>query len=339
MEPALIDKILAAPKADLHVHLEGTIEPEMIFALAARNGVALPYADVESLRAAYDFADLGAFLSLFYVGLTVMLTRQDFYDVTWAFLERSARENVVYAEVHVAVQSHVERGLGWAPMMDGILSAMADGKARLGIDARPILGVQRHRSEETALETIEQALPWRSDFAGFGMGGAERGNPPSKFVNAFRRARELGWRCTCHAGEEGSAEYVAEALDLLKVERIDHGVRAIDDPLLVARLAQGRVPMTVCPYSNLRLKVDTSLGASALGRLLAAGCNVSVNTDDPSYFGAWLNRTLVDTGAALSMDEGEIGTILRNGFDGAFCAEAEKQTYLAAFDAHWRRTR
>lgn len=331
----LDDKIAAAPKADLHVHLEGTIQPEMILRLAARNDMDPGYATVADLQAAYEFANLGDFLKLFYAGLRVMRTRQDFYDVTRAFLQRSAEDTVVYTEIHFSPQSHIERGVGWTEMMDGILQACADAQTAEGITGRLILGLQRHRTEAAALEIIEQALPWRHDIVALGLGGAEIGNPPSKFHAAYCRARDLGWRCTCHAGEEGPAAYVTEALDILKVDRIDHGNRATDDPALVARLGRERVPMTVCPYSNLRLKVEPSLAESRLATLLRANCHVSVNTDDPSYFGAWANRNLIDTGKALDLTPAQIAAVIRNGFTGAFCPDDQKAALVGRFDDYW----
>ncbi|MEC7760684.1 MAG: adenosine deaminase [Pseudomonadota bacterium] len=329
------DKIARAPKADLHVHLEGTIEPEMMFRLAARNGITLPYADVAALRAAYDFPDLGAFLAVFYDGLRVMRTQADFYDVTYAFLERSARDNVVYTEIHFSPQSHIERGVAWAEMMDGLLGAMADGLRDFGVTAKPILGLQRHRSEDEALTIIDEAKPYQSDIVALGLGGAERGNPPSKFTRAYAAARAMGWACTCHAGEEGPAEYVTEALDVLGVDRIDHGVRAANDPALTARLAHDRVPMTVCPYSNLRLKVDATLSASALPTLLAAGCNVSMNTDDPSYFGAYLTQNMQDSRAALGLGDSQMFEVIGNGFRGAFCDPATRAGYMNRLAKNW----
>lgn len=330
------DKAATAPKADLHVHLEGTIEPGLLFELAARNGITLPWADVDALRAAYRFRDLPEFLKIFYAGLMVLRTERDFHDVTYAFLKRSAADNVVYTEIHFSPQGHLERGVGWTEMMDGILGAAARAEAEFGIVARPILGLQRHRSEESALEVIDQAQPWKGDIVALGMGGAEIGNPPSKFVNAYERARAMGWKCTCHAGEEGPAGYVVEALDLLKVDRIDHGVRAVDDPALVARLARERVPMTVCPYSNVRLNAAPSLDKVPLAALLEAGCVATVNTDDPSYFEAYMNANLVDTAKALDLSEDRLRQVIANGFEGAFLDPHRRAGYLARLGAHWQ---
>lgn len=334
----MTNDIFSAPKADLHVHLEGTIEPEMILQLAARNDVDLPYRTVEDLREAFRFRDLREFLAVFYSGLKVMRTRRDFEDVTYAFLRRSAQDNVVYTEIHFSPQGHVERGITWDEMMDGILGAAERAKREFGIVARPILGLQRHRSEESALEIIEQAAPYRADIVALGMGGAEVGNPPSKFAAAYERARALGWKCTCHAGEEGPSSYVAEALDVLKVDRIDHGIRSVEDPVLMQRLSRERMPMTVCPYSNLRLNSIGSLAQSQLKPLLEAGCVVTVNTDDPSYFGAYMRQNIEDSATALGLTAPQVRTIIENGFQSAFCDEATKATYMDALANHWAGT-
>ena len=328
-------KITSAPKADLHVHLEGTIEAAMMFDLAARNGVTLPWASVAELHAAFGFRNLPQFLEIFYAGLQVLRTERDFFDVTYAFLKRSAADNVVYTEIHFSPQGHLERGVTWTELMDGILGAATKAERELGIRARPILGLQRHRSEEDALAVIDSALPWKQDIVALGMGGAELGNPPSRFVNAYARARELGWKCTCHAGEEGPHGYVTEALDLLKVDRIDHGIRSIDNPALVARLARERMPLTVCPYSNVRLQAVPALAKVPLIDLLDAGCLATVNTDDPSYFEAYLNENFLGTARALNLTEVQTRTLIENGFKGAFLDEGQCTAYLDRLDAHW----
>ncbi|MEO9340816.1 adenosine deaminase [Mesorhizobium sp. SB112] len=319
----------------MHVHLEGTIEPDLILKLAKRNDVALPYDTVEAVRNGYQFHDLAQFLSIFYTGMRVIRTEADFRDVTIAFLERAAAENVVYTELHFSPQSHLERGVSWASMMDGILAGAHDAHRQFGIVARPILGLQRHRTEENALETIEQALPYRENIIALGLAGAEIGNPPSRFVKAFDRAREIGWRCTCHAGEEGPSSYITEAIDVLKVDRIDHGVRSVDDPALVQRLADEQIPLTVCPYSNLRLNVVKALADIKLRRLLEAGCVVSANTDDPSYFEANLSQNILGSAEALDLSTAQVAEVIENGFRGAFCDDETKDGYLASLAKHW----
>jgi adenosine deaminase len=325
--------ILAAPKAELHMHLEGALEPEMLLAFAARNGVAIAYANPEQLRAAYRFDSLQGFLELYWAGLEVLRTAQDFYDLTYAYLARVRQDNVLHVEPNLSPQGHTHRGVPFEAALDGTLQALADGCREFGMTGGLILGLQRHRSEEDALATLEQAKPYRDRILALGLGGPERPHPPTKFARAFAQARDWGWRTVAHAGEEGPAAYVAEALDVLKVDRIDHGVAAEADPALMRRLAETRMPLTVCPLSNVALKVFPRLAAHNLGRLLRAGLCVTINSDDPPYFGGYVNANYAASAAALGLTAAEQFAIARNGFEAAFLDEARRARYLALLDA------
>ena len=282
------DLLRAMPKAELHIHIEGSLEPELIFALAERNGVALPYADVEALRAAYAFTDLQSFLDIYYAGASVLLHAQDFHDMAMAYFARSAADQVVRAELFFDPQTHTARGVPMATVVEGLHRACTDAKARFGIDAELILCFLRHLSEEDAFATLEAALPFRDMFIGVGLDSSELGHPPEKFARVFARCRELGLHIVAHAGEEGPPAYIWSALDVLKAERIDHGVQAIHDPALMQRLAHDRIPLTVCPLSNQKLCVFPDLADHNLGALLDAGLVATVNSDDPAYFGGYM---------------------------------------------------
>ena len=278
------------PKVELHLHIEGTLEPELMFALAAKHGLALPYASVEAVRAAYAFGDLQSFLDLYYAGCAVLCDRRDFYALAMAYFTRAHADNVVHAELFFDPQTHTARGIALDVVIGGLRDAMADALARYGITSELILCFLRHLSEEDALATLDAALPYRADFIGVGLDSGERGNPPAKFERVFAKARALGLHPVAHAGEEGPAAYIVEALDLLKVERIDHGVRCDEDAALVDRLVRDRVPLTVCPLSNLKLCVVTDLAQHNLARLLRRGVAVTVNSDDPAYFGGYIGE-------------------------------------------------
>ena len=340
MNTVLAAKTALAPKAELHLHLEGSLEPELIFRLAQRNGVRLAYASVDALRAAYAFDDLQSFLDLYYAGASVLLHERDFYEMTAAYCDRAAADGIVHAEVFFDPQTHTARGVPLQAAVEGIEAALADAQRRHGLSSRLILCFLRHLSEDDALATFDAALPFFDRYpqrlVGVGLDSSERGHPPSKFARVFARARERGLRLVAHAGEEGPPAYVREALDLLRVERIDHGVRSIDDPALVARLARDRMPLTVCPLSNLRLRVVDDLRQHPLKRLLDAGVAATVNSDDPTYFGGFLNdnyRAVID---ALALSEQDVYTLLRNGFEASFVAPAERDALLGRLDAYWR---
>jgi len=334
----LADKVAAAPKAELHIHIEGSLEPELIFALAERNGVRLAYDSIEALRAAYAFTDLQSFLDIYYAGASVLLHEQDFYDMTMAYVERSLADNVTHTEIFFDPQTHTERGVSIATVVAGIERALADAEKR-GLTSKLILCFLRHLSEEDALATFEEALPLFDQYPhrliGVGLDSSERGHPPSKFERVFAKARAKGLKLVAHAGEEGPPSYIYEALDLLKVDRVDHGVRSIEDPALVTRLADTRVALTVCPLSNLKLCVFDDLTKHTLKALLDKGVAVTVNSDDPAYFGGYVNANYLATIEALKLTDAEVYTIIRNSFEAAFVTPAERDALIAKLDAHW----
>ncbi|ALE55606.1 adenosine deaminase [Paraburkholderia sp. RL17-368-BIF-A] len=336
----LVEKTLLAPKAELHIHIEGSLEPELIFALAKRNGVKLAYDSIEALRAAYAFTDLQSFLDIYYAGASVLLHEQDFYDMTMAYVERCLADNVIHSEIFFDPQTHTERGVPIATVVAGIERALADAQQR-GMTSKLILCFLRHLSEEDALATFEEARPlfeqYKHRLIGVGLDSSERGHPPSKFERVFAKARELGLKLVAHAGEEGPPSYVYEALDVLKVDRVDHGVRSIEDPALVARLADTRVALTVCPLSNLKLCVFDDLTKHTLKDLLERGVAVTVNSDDPAYFGGYVNANYAATIDALKLDDSHVYTIIRNGFEASFVTPEERAELIAKLDAYWNQ--
>ncbi|MBJ9661120.1 MULTISPECIES: adenosine deaminase [Burkholderia] len=338
MTPNLQNKIALAPKAELHIHIEGSLEPELIFKLAERNGVKLAYESVEALRAAYAFTDLQSFLDIYYAGASVLLQEQDFYDMTAAYVERALADKVVHTEIFFDPQTHTERGVPIETVVAGIDRALADAEAR-GLSSKLILCFLRHLSEEDALATFESALPLFEKYShrliGVGLDSSEQGHPPSKFERVFARARALGLKLVAHAGEEGPPAYVIEALDLLKVDRVDHGVRSIEDAALVARLADSRIALTVCPLSNLKLKVFDDMTKHTLKVLLDSGVAVTINSDDPAYFGGYVNDNYFATVAALALEDQDVYTVIRNGFEASFVTEAERAALIAKLDSHW----
>ena len=326
------DFIQGLPKAELHLHIEGSLEPELMFALAQRNNVRLPYASLDEVRAAYDFSDLQSFLDLYYAGAAVLQTEQDFHDLTMAYVRRALADNVRHAELFFDPQTHTERGVPMATVFAGIAGALRQAHTEHGFSSRMILCFLRHLSESDALATLDEALPLRAEYAdlwiGVGLDSGEVGNPPEKFANVFARARELGFRVVAHAGEEGPPAYVHGALDVLKVERIDHGVRSEEDPALMQRLAQNQMPLTVCPLSNLKLCVVKDLRDHNLARLLRAGLCVTINSDDPAYFGGYMNANFLATAEALALTRNELIELARNSFTAAFVTEQERQPWL-----------
>ena len=327
--PALLQ---AMPKAELHMHIEGSLEPELIFALAQRNGVTLPYADVEDLRRAYAFTDLQSFLDIYYAGASVLLKEQDFYDMAWAYLERAAADNVVRTEMFFDPQTHTARGVPMGTVIAGLHRACVDAQDRLGVSAALILCFLRHLSEDDAIATLEEALPFRAQFIGVGLDSSEVGHPPEKFSRVFARCRELGLRLVAHAGEEGPPAYVWSALDVLKVERIDHGVQSAKDPELMKRLAADRMPLTVCPLSNLKLCVFPDLAQHNLRELLDAGLVATVNSDDPAYFGGYMNDNFLQTFAATGLSVRHAWQLAANSFEGSFIGQTERDRYVERLD-------
>jgi len=328
--PALLRTM---PKAELHIHIEGSLEPELIFKLAERNGVKLSYPSVEALRAAYAFTDLQSFLDIYYAGASVLLKEEDFFDMAWAYFEKAAADNVVHAELFFDPQTHTERGVPIGTVIRGLHHACQRAHAEMGIRASLILCFLRHLSEDAAFATLEEALPYREHFTGVGLDSSERGNPPEKFARVFARCRELGLHIVAHAGEEGPPAYIYSALDVLKVERIDHGVRCVEDPALVQRLAKERVPLTVCPLSNVKLCVFKTMAEHNLPQLLADGLVATINSDDPAYFGGYLNDNFVQTFAALpQLGAREAWQLARNSFEASFAPAAAKQAWQQQLD-------
>lgn len=335
MTNALRPLIDAMPKVELHMHLEGSLEADLLFALAARNQVDIGYASEAALRAAYDFKNLQSFLDIYYAGLRVLLREQDFHDMTWAYLARVRRDNVEHAEVFLAPQAHLRRGVAYATMMNGVLRAIDAAQARLGITCGLILVFQRQFSEAEAFDALRAGEAFAHRVVGYGLGGPEVGNPPSKFARVFAECRRQGFKIVAHAGEEGGADYVREAVEVLGVDRIDHGVRSEDDPALVRALAASRVPLTVCPLSNLKLRVVARLEDHNMARLLRAGVNVTMNSDDPSYFGGYMTDNYVATQEALGLTREEIHTIARNGVGAAFVDDARRVALSRSLEGYW----
>lgn len=320
----------AMPKAELHIHIEGSLEPELIFKLAQRNGVTLAHGSEQALREAYAFSDLQSFLDIYYAGASVLLKEPDFFDMAWAYFQRAAADHVVRAEVFFDPQTHTERGVPMHTVITGLSRACQRAQAELGISADLILCFLRHLSEDDAMATLEQALPLRAHFVGVGLDSSERGHPPEKFARVFARARELGLNVVAHAGEEGPPEYIWTALDVLKVQRIDHGVRCLEDPALVQRLVAERMPLTVCPLSNVKLCVFKTLADHNLPALLDAGLCVTLNSDDPAYFGGYINDNFIATFEALpQLGRQHAYTLAANSFEASFAPAGHK--------AQWRR--
>lgn len=322
------------PKAELHIHIEGSLEPELIFALAQRNGISLAHPSVEALRAAYAFEDLQSFLDIYYAGANVLQREADFFDMAMAYFRRAAADNVVHAELFFDPQTHTERGVRFETIIRGLARACETARRELGVTALLIMCFLRHLSEAAAFETLEQARPFIGTFIGVGLDSSELGHPPEKFARVFSRCRELGLRLVAHAGEEGPPAYIRSALDVLKVERIDHGVRCIEDAALVERLARERVPLTVCPLSNVKLCVFKDMTDHNMAALLDAGLCVTVNSDDPAYFGGYLNQNLCGAFEALpELSARHAHQLAANSFEASFAPEADKARWRAALDA------
>ncbi len=335
---AEIDSLIRRlPKVELHLHIEGTLEPEMMFSLAGKHGVKMPYASVEAVRAAYAFHDLQSFLDLYYAGCAVLRDRRDFYALAMAYFTRAHADNVVHAELFFDPQTHTARGVAMETVVCGLRDAQDDALRRYGITSELILCFLRHLSEDDAFATLEAAAPFCREIAGVGLDSGERGNPPEKFARVFAKARDQGLRPVAHAGEEGPAAYITQALDLLKVERIDHGVRCDEDPALVARLVRDQIPLTVCPLSNLKLCVVKDLRDHNFAKLLRAGVRVTINSDDPAYFGGYIGENYRATAAALALTPSEIVCCAENAVRAAFLPAAQKATLLGQIRAEAAR--
>src|SRR3984957_11237994 len=320
------------PKCELHIHIEGSLEPELMFALAKRNDVKLPYDSVEAVRRAYQFGNLQDFLDVYYRGMSVLVTEQDFYDLAWAYLVRAQADNVRHVEMFFDPQSHTARGVAFATVIGGLHRAIADARRELGVDASLIMCFLRHLDETDAEKTLDVALGFRDQIAGVGLDSSETGHPPSKFKRVFRRARDAGFFLTAHAGEESQSSYIWEALDVLGVKRIEHGIRSLEDDSLVARLAGERMALTVCPLSNLRLRVIDELIHHPLRRMMDKGLMVTVNSDDPAYFGGYVNDNYRAVGSALSLTREEIIALARNSVQASLLIAAAKAEALAEID-------
>ncbi|MCU6434185.1 adenosine deaminase [Undibacterium sp. Jales W-56] len=334
----LHDFIRGLPKAELHLHIEGSLEPELMFALAQRNAVKLPYASVEEVRAAYNFSDLQSFLDLYYAGAAVLQTEQDFYELTMAYIERALADNVRHVELFFDPQTHTARGIRTEIVFAGIARALREARAAHDFSGSMILCFLRHLSEEDAFAALAAALPLRDQYAdlwnGIGLDSAEVGNPPEKFAGVFQQCQELGFRLVAHAGEEGPPAYIHSALEVLQIERIDHGVRAEEDPALMQKLVQTQMPLTVCPLSNLKLCVVTDLRQHNLARMLRAGLCVTINSDDPAYFGGYMTTNFIATADALALTREELIQLAKNSFCASFAAAEQKQQWLDELDAY-----
>lgn len=328
-----LELIQRMPKAELHVHIEGTFEPELMFAIAQRNQIEIPYKSVEEVKQAYNFHNLQSFLDIYYAGANVLVVEQDFYDLAMAYFKKCAADHVVHTEMFFDPQTHTDRGVAFATVINGLQRACDDAKAKFGISSHLIMCFLRHLSEEAAFETLQQALPYKDQIIGVGLDSSEVGHPPSKFERVFAQAREEGFLVVAHAGEEGPAEYVWEALDLLKVNRVDHGVRSEEDPKLMQRLIAEKMPLTVCPLSNLKLCVVNDMADHNIRRLLQQGVHVTVNSDDPSYFGGYMNDNFIAIAEALALDNDELKQLAINSFEASFISDEDKQTWVEKIKA------
>ncbi|BCA59377.1 adenosine deaminase [Sphingomonas sp. HMP6] len=331
------DFIASLPKAELHLHIEGSLEPELMFALAKRNAVAIPYANVEEVRAAYQFSRLQDFLDIYYAGAAVLLTTQDFHDLAAAYFDRAAADGVVHAEIMFDPQTHTARGVAFDTVITGLLSAMAEAEAKHGMTTKLIMSFLRHLDEADAFETLESARPWLDRIAAVGLDSSELGHPPEKFVRVFAAARALGLKAVAHAGEEGPPDYVYQALDLLEIDRLDHGNRSLEDPVLVARLARSAMTLTVCPLSNLKLCVVGDMAAHPIDRMLREGLRATINSDDPAYFGGYVADNYRAIEAARGLPRADLVTLARNSFLGSFLPDDVVAGHLAALDAYVAR--
>jgi len=328
------DFISGLPKAELHLHIEGSLEPELMFALAERNQIAIPFASVEAVRAAYDFSNLQDFLDIYYAGANVLQTEQDFRDLAVAYFDRAAADGVVHAEIMFDPQTHTDRGIAFGTVIEGLLAGMADAEARHGMTSKLIMSFLRHLDEADAFATLEQAAPWLDRIAAVGLDSSELGHPPEKFARVFAAARALGLKLVAHAGEEGPPEYVYQAIDLLGVDRLDHGNRSLEDPVLTARLARSSMTLTVCPLSNLKLCVVDDLAAHPIDRMLREGLRATINSDDPAYFGGYIADNYRAVAASRGLDRDDLALLARNSFLGSFLPDDAVAGHLAALDAY-----
>ncbi|KAA0924766.1 adenosine deaminase [Psychrobacter sp. ANT_H56B] len=328
----MIDLIKRLPKAELHLHIEGSLEPELMFRLAKKNQIEIPYKDIEDVRNAYNFTNLQTFLDIYYAGANVLITQEDFYDLTWEYILKCVEDNVIHTEIFFDPQTHTARGVAFETVITGIKRALADAKAQYGITSCIIMCFLRHLSQEEAFETLEQALPFKDDIIGVGLDSSELGNPPSKFIEVFKKAKEEGFKLVAHAGEEADFSYIYEALDLLDISRIDHGVQSIKSAELMQRLKDEQMPLTVCPNSNIELRVFDTYKEHNIKELLDYGLNITVNSDDPAYFKGYINQNFINISENLPLTEDDIITLVKNSFRSSFISDELKQQYLDKVD-------
>ena len=328
----MIDLIKRLPKAELHLHIEGSLEPELMFRLAKKNQIEIPYKDIENVRRAYNFTNLQTFLDIYYAGANVLITQDDFYDLTWEYILKCVEDNVIHTEIFFDPQTHTARGVAFEAVLTGIKRALADAKAQYGITSCIIMCFLRHLSQEEAFETLEQALPFKDDIIGVGLDSSELGNPPSKFKDVFKKAKEEGFKLVAHAGEEADFSYIYEALDLLDISRIDHGVQSIKSAELMQRLKDEQMPLTVCPNSNIELRVFDNYKAHNIKELLDYGLNITINSDDPAYFKGYINQNFINISENLPLTEDDIITLVKNSFRSSFINDELKQQYLDRVD-------
>lgn len=335
LDPKIQSFICALPKAELHLHIEGTLEPELMFAIAKRNKVEIPYSSVQELRKAYSFNNLQDFLNIYYAGAGVLLYEQDFYDMTWAYLTKAHEQRVVHTEIFFDPQTHTDRGVPFQTVITGIHRALIDAKEKYGITSGLILSFLRHLSEESAFEILDKAMPYKDWLVAVGLDSSEVGNPPAKFERVFNKVREMGLRVVAHAGEEGPPEYIWEAINLLHVSRIDHGNRALQDERLVEELVRHQIPLTVCPLSNLKLKVVSDMRNHPLRTMLQKGLLVTVNSDDPAYFGGYLNENYIALAEALNLTKDEIKQLAMNSIKASFLSDEKKDNLLSTIEENF----
>ena len=328
----MIDLIKKLPKAELHLHIEGSLEPELMFRLAKKNNIEIPYKDIEDVRNAYNFTNLQTFLDIYYAGANVLITKDDFYDLTWEYVRKCVEDNVIHTEIFFDPQTHTARGIAFETVITGIKEALVDAKEQYGITSCIIMCFLRHLSQQDAFETLEQALAFKEDIIGVGLDSSELGNPPSKFTEVFKKAKDEGFKLVAHAGEEADFSYIYEALDLLDINRIDHGVQSIHSAALMQRLKEEQIPLTVCPNSNIELKVFDTYSEHNIKELLDFGLNISVHSDDPAYFKGYINQNFINLYENLPLSEDDIITLVKNSFRSSFIDDDLKETYLAKVD-------
>ncbi|WP_121626806.1 adenosine deaminase [Poseidonibacter antarcticus] len=321
----LIEKL---PKAELHLHIEGSLEPELMFELAKRNNIKIPYKNIEDVKNAYNFTNLQSFLDIYYAGANVLITKQDFYDLTWAYILKCVENNIIHTEIFFDPQTHTQRGIAFETIISGIVEALKDAKEKFGITTAIIMCFLRHLSQDDALKTLEEALAYKKYILGVGLDSSEIGNPPSKFEQVFKKAKEQGFRLVAHAGEEGDVSYIFEALDLLDIQRIDHGVQSIKSDSLMKRLKKEQIPLTVCPNSNIELKVFENYAQHNIKELLDYGLNVTINSDDPAYFKGYLNQNFINLYENLDLSKDDIIQLVKNSFNSSFISEDLKKEYI-----------